>query len=158
MTDRSRTSQATTFPDTSECISLPASAAGITPSILPDGVDLFGQAPAPASPSVPPSTNRVRRIDWANRKSQREFYLHADLFIMAYGPRPPPVRMITGPYELDILIPERSRLDLDNHVKALIDYLVESEFTPGDAKKYLRGYSIHWAPIEHCRVTIRGLP
>ena len=107
---------------------------------------------------VPPSVNRIRRVDWANRKSQREFYLHANLFIIAYGPRPPPVRMITGPYELDILIPERSRLDLDNHVKALIDYLVESEFTPGDAKKYLRGYSIHWAPIEHCRVTIRGLP
>jgi hypothetical protein len=106
---------------------------------------------------IPPSVNAIRRVDWANNKARRQFYLHADLFITAHGPRPPPVRMVTGPYELEILVPDTSRLDLDNHVKSIIDYLVSREFIPGDSKKYLRGYSVHWAPIEHCRVTITGV-
>ena len=107
----------------------------------------------------PPSVNRLRRVDWANRKSQREFYLRADLSIIAHGPRPPPVRMITGPYEIAIQVPESSRLDLDNHHKAIIDYLVSREFVPGDAKKYLRKLTIEWGGVQAaCRVAIRGLP
>jgi hypothetical protein len=106
---------------------------------------------------IPPSVNRIRRVDWANDKKRRSYYLHCDLFLTAHGPRPAPVRVITGPYELDILIPEKSRLDLNNHDKVLVDYLVSREFVVDDNKRYFRGYSVHWAPIEHCRVIIKGL-
>ena len=98
----------------------------------------------------------MRRIDWAKDKKRRQFYLHSDLLLTAYGPRPLPRRLVTGPYELEILIPTKSRADLDNHHKAIIDYLVLRNFVPGDSQKYLRGYSVHWAPIEYCQVTIKG--
>jgi hypothetical protein len=106
---------------------------------------------------IPPSVNRTRRVDWRGNKARKQFYLRCDLFLSAYGPQPLPFRLIKGPYELDILIPMSSRLDLNNHDKVMVDYLVEREFVRGDSQKYLRGYSVHWAPIEHCRVTIRGL-
>jgi hypothetical protein len=106
---------------------------------------------------IPPSVNRIRRVDWANNRKRKEYYLRSDLFLTAYGPRPAPVRMITGPYELTIQIPEKSRLDLDNHHKALIDYLVSREFVPSDNPRYLRRFIVEWALIEHCRVTIHSL-
>src|SRR6516164_5768532 len=46
-------------PDTSGFTSSPASGGGTTPYRCPDTLDLFGQAPAPASPSVPPARARV---------------------------------------------------------------------------------------------------
>ena len=107
----------------------------------------------------PPSVNRLRRVDWASRAQHRNWCLRADLLISAHGPRPPPVRMITGAYEIIIQVPESSRLDLDNHHKAIIDYLVSREFVPGDAKKYLRKLTIEWGGVQAaCRVAIRGLP
>ena len=63
--------------------------------------------------------------------------------------------MIAGPYQLEILLPQTCRLDIDNSIKAMIDYLVSREFTPDDSQ--LEGYSVRRAPIEHCRVTIKGL-
>jgi hypothetical protein len=108
---------------------------------------------------VPPSVNRIRRVDWASKKTRDRYYLHTDLFLSAYGPKPPPVRVITGPYELHIQVPEFSRLDLDNHCKSLIDYLVSREFVSGDSKKYLRRLVIEWATEEvtECQITITGV-
>jgi hypothetical protein len=107
---------------------------------------------------LPPSVNRLRRVDWASFRTRQQFYTHADLFLVAYGPKPPPVRTITGAYELTVQIPDGSRLDLDNHHKALIDYLVSREFVAGDSKKYLRRLVIEWgAPTEYCRITIQGV-
>jgi Holliday junction resolvase RusA-like endonuclease len=102
---------------------------------------------------IPPSVNQLRRVDWASNKYRQKFYLHADLY-----PRPPPVRLVTGPFAIEIQIPEESRLDLDNHAKALIDYLVSREFIPDDAKRYLRKLTIAWgSPVPACRVTITGV-
>lgn len=103
---------------------------------------------------IPPSVNRTRRIDWRNHNAD-DFYLRADLYISAHGPKPAPVRKILGAYELKIQVPESSRLDLDNHCKALIDYLVKREFVGGDSKRYLRRLIIEWgSPSAVCRVTI----
>jgi hypothetical protein len=105
---------------------------------------------------VPPSVNVVRRIDRAGDRKRKQYYLRTDLFLTAYGPRPAPVRLITGAYELRIQIPESlSGIDLDNHCKCLIDYLVSREFVPDDAKRYLRRLIVEWgSPVPACRVTI----
>ena len=107
---------------------------------------------------IPPSVNRIRRVDWAGNKKRREFYLRSDLFLVAHGPRPPPVRLITGAFEIRIQIPESlSGIDLDNHAKALLDYLVSREFIPDDAKRYLRRLVIEWgSPTPACHITIKG--
>ena len=107
---------------------------------------------------IPPSVNRTRRIDWRGHKQKEKWELHAGLFLMAYGPKPLPYgerQQIFGPYELDILLPRTCRLDIDNPIKNIIDYLVLREFTPDDSQ--LEGYSVRRAPIEHCRVTIRAV-
>src|SRR5262252_1577362 len=113
--------------------------------MAPDAI-LYPEVPQSAAVQIcldlpiPPSVNRLRRIDWANTRKHRQWQLHADLFIMANGPRPPPVRMINGPhYKLHIQIPDGSRGDLDNFCKPLIDYLVSREFTPDDM--YLHGFT-----------------
>jgi hypothetical protein len=109
---------------------------------------------------IPPSVNRLRRVDWANHKKRQEYYLRTDLFLTAHGPRPAPVRTITGAYELRIQIPESlSGIDLDNHCKALIDYLVSREFVPDDSKRYLRRLVIEWgSPTPACHITIKARP
>ena len=81
---------------------------------------------------VPPSVNLTRKIDWAGLRWLRKYYLHADLHLTAYGPKPAPVRILTGAYELHIQIPDGARTDLVNHCKVLIDYLVSREFVAGD--------------------------
>jgi len=107
---------------------------------------------------VPPSVNRLRRIDWANHKKHKQWKLHADLHITAYGPRPPPRRMIKGPFELHIVIPANARADLDNFCKALIDYLVSREFVGGDGYGHLRRLIFEWGPPDPaCHVTITGV-
>jgi len=107
---------------------------------------------------VPPSVNRLRKIDWAYNRARQQFYLHADLQLSAYGPHPAPVRMITGPFELHIQAPDDFLGDLDNICKSLIDYLVSREFIPDDSKQYLRRLVVEWgSPVPACRVTITGV-
>src|SRR6516225_9261671 len=93
---------------------------------------------------IPPSVNRTRKIDWAGLRALKEFYLRTDLHLTAYGPRPPPVRLIKGAYEVLIQVPESSGYDLDNHVKTLIDYLVSREFVTDDRARYLRRLVVQW--------------
>jgi len=107
---------------------------------------------------IPPSVNRTKRVDWLGNKKRRQFYLHADLHITAYGPRPVPVRMITGPCVLIFEIPQASRVDLSNHCKVLEDYLVSRQFIAGDDKRYVREIHMKWVDRDVCRVTIEALP
>jgi hypothetical protein len=106
---------------------------------------------------VPPSVNRIRRVDWANHKKRQQFYLRADLFLTAHGPHPAPVRLITGGYEIRIQIPETlCGIDLDNHCKAILDYLVSREIVPDDSKRFLRRLTIEWgSPVPACHITIK---
>ena len=106
---------------------------------------------------IPPSVNRSRRIDWDGHKKVKEFYLRADLFLSAHDrDAPRKTRSITGRYELTITIPEAlSGIDLDNHCKTLIDYLVLRQFVAGDDKRYLRRLVVEWGSALACHVTIK---
>ena len=102
---------------------------------------------------IPPSVNRLRRVDWRGQQQLENFKQLADWMISAaFSPGPAPCRKITGPYQLTIAIPENRRRDLDNYHKAIIDYLVSREFTPDD--RQLRAFTVRWAPIKNCHVTI----
>ena len=109
---------------------------------------------------IPPSVNRTRRVDWGGHKQVKEFYLRSDLFLSAHDREAPrKTRVITGPYQLTIAIPETlSGIDLDNHCKTLIDYLVAREFVAGDGKQHLRRLVVEWAfETVACRITIKDL-
>jgi hypothetical protein len=109
---------------------------------------------------IPPSVNRLRRVDWSNNRGRQEYYLRSDLFLTAYGPRPAPVRLIKGAYEIRIQIPESlSGIDLDNHCKAILDYLVSREIVPDDSRRFLRRLVVEWgSPTPACRITIKAIP
>jgi Holliday junction resolvase RusA-like endonuclease len=108
---------------------------------------------------IPPSVNALRRVDWANNAKRQRYYLHADLHISAYGPKPAPVRIICRPFEVTIQIPEQGpRIDLDNHCKCLLDYLVSREFIPDDNRARLRRLVVEFSQqIQACRVLITEL-
>jgi hypothetical protein len=109
---------------------------------------------------IPPSVNRTRRVDWQGHKQVKEFYTRSDLFLSAHDrDAPRKTRIITGPYQLTIAIPETlSGIDLDNHCKTLIDYLVSREFVAGDDKQHLRRLVVEWAfETVACRITITDL-
>ena len=110
---------------------------------------------------VPPSTNKMRRGGGGPAARWRKaFYKHADGVLQATRPRDPlKAKRLLGRYEATIQINERlSRVDLDNHVKALLDYVVSREFVPDDSPRYLRRLVVEWGcPVNGARVTLRSV-
>jgi Holliday junction resolvase RusA-like endonuclease len=89
----------------------------------------------------PPSVNETRRIDMRKKTKHDEWCRRADQHVMVQRKK---CHKITGPFEIHVIVSEKVRLDLDNVVKHLIDYLVNIEFVPDDRRKYLRKLTVHW--------------
>lgn len=110
---------------------------------------------------VPPSVNRIRKIDWANGRVEKRWRQVADGFVLAAKCRSrDPLRLNRIPrFELHITMSDKhTRMDLDNGIKVLIDYLRLIELIENDAPKNMRRITVEWghAP-EGCRVTVRGV-
>lgn len=89
----------------------------------------------------PPSVNRTRRVDWAGKKHVTAWSNVADGFVLAAKCRSVnPLRMTKiKRFELLITLSEtNNRLDLDNGLKALIDYLRRIELIEDDSPKHMR--------------------
>lgn len=105
---------------------------------------------------APPSVNRTRRIDLTSLRMVNDWKDAADAMVMVTR-RPGEPRRIMGRFELLITVSAaHSRADLDNGLKALIDYLKRIEVIEDDSPKFLRKLTVQWgvAP-EGCRVTVR---
>lgn len=111
---------------------------------------------------APPSVNRTRRVDWKGRRQIEAFANVADAYVMAAkGRANSPLRIEKIPrFELLITLSEsHTRIDLDNGLKALIDYLRRIEVIEDDSPKHMRRLTIEWGRAPHgCRVTIKPLP
>jgi Holliday junction resolvase RusA-like endonuclease len=106
---------------------------------------------------APPSVNSTRRVDWRNHARMKAWQRNADATVMLQGRR----RKIGGRYELLIQLSELVKLDADNGLKCLIDYLRRIDLVVDDSPKYLRRLVVEWchpavAP-EGVRVTIQEL-
>lgn len=65
-------------------------------------------------------------------------------------------RPIAGQVNLEILVSDKSRADLENHAKATVDLFVAHGVIEDDCKAYVRGISLKWSPeIDGVRVTIK---
>lgn len=110
----------------------------------------------------PPSVNRVRRIDWANRKRASRWIEAADkLVIFQRSGTNNPLRngKITGRFEATITLDgQRNLLDADNAIKSILDYAVRIELVTDDSPKFLRRLIVEWgyAP-EGARLTLREI-
>lgn len=110
---------------------------------------------------APPSVNRTRRVDWEGARATKKWAKEADILLMAarcrVRERLP--RKISTTFEATIILSERhTHIDIDNGVKAVIDYLRRVELIEDDSPKYLRRLVVEFgdAPLG-CRVHVRSL-
>jgi Holliday junction resolvase RusA-like endonuclease len=110
---------------------------------------------------APPSVNRTRRIDWSSVKVINTWKNVANAYVLAAkGRKISPLRLVKVPkFELHILLSEHhTKIDLDNGLKVLIDYLRKIELIEDDSPRHLRRLVVEWgaAPFG-CRVTVKAL-
>jgi len=86
---------------------------------------------------LPPalSVNRTRRIDWSAKPAMRQWTKAADALMMSHGRLPD---RILGRFQVTIILPEGSRLDGDNTIKGLVDYVKRIELIRDDSPRYMR--------------------
>lgn len=106
---------------------------------------------------APPSINRVRRVDWKFQKMVDRWKREAGGFVLLQRRGQP--RKVYGPYELLIVMSEaHMRMDLDNGVKSIIDYLQRIDAVEGDDQPRLRKLTVEWGDApQGCRVHIRAI-
>lgn len=108
----------------------------------------------------PISVNRVRKIDFAKLRLSKRWVQMADALVMAARCRQrEPIKKIPGRFEIKIVLCEqRNKLDADNAVKGIIDYLRRIELITNDSKRYMRRVVVEWghAP-EGCRIILTEL-
>lgn len=109
---------------------------------------------------APPSVNRTRKLDFSSLRVTNAWKNVANAYVLAAkGRRNSPLRLTkVSRFELLVVFSETHKLDLDNGLKALIDYLRKIEAIEDDSPKHLRRLIVEFghAPMG-VRVTIRPL-
>lgn len=104
---------------------------------------------------IPPSTNKVRRVDWASRPIIKKWYEQTDKLFLLNKQR---LRknFIAGRYQITITLDENKlRIDPGNTEKSLHDLMKRYGLIMDDSKKYCRGIHIVFGEApEGARVTI----
>src|SRR6266403_2046547 len=96
---------------------------------------------------VPPSVNRTRRIDWKSVRTMTAWINVADAYLLAAkGRSQSPLKMQKiARFELIVTLSEHhTKIDLDNGLKALIDYLRRIELIEDDSYKHMRRLVVQW--------------
>lgn len=108
---------------------------------------------------APPSVNRTRKIDWKGKRQLTSWSNVADAYVLAAKGRAiSPLKLIRVPrFELLVTMSEHhTKIDLDNGLKALIDYLRRIQLIEDDSPKHMRRLVVQWGLAPHgCRVTVR---
>jgi Holliday junction resolvase RusA-like endonuclease len=90
---------------------------------------------------LPPavSVNRTRRVDFGNRQS-KEWVRRADAMVHLAKCRPDnPLKLVpVSRFELRVVLNEKNRLDLDNSLKLVIDFLRRINLIVDDSPKHMR--------------------
>jgi Holliday junction resolvase RusA-like endonuclease len=106
----------------------------------------------------PPSVNKIWRTGNDGRVRRSNVYLDwiaaADIGVMAR--RQYPKRKITGSFEAHIVLGDGGRGDLDNRIKAVLDWAQSRDLIRNDSD--CQRLIAEWGDAEHgCRLTLRGL-
>lgn len=109
---------------------------------------------------APPSVNRTRKLDFSSLRVTNAWKNVANAYVLAAkGRRNSPLRLAkVSRFELLVVFSEHHKLDLDNGLKALIDYLRKIEAIEDDSPRHMRRLVVEFgnAPMG-CRVTIKPL-
>ncbi len=107
----------------------------------------------------PISVNRLRKIYWPADKSAQEWREHADRYVMVAKSRKEVRFERLTRFELHVVMSEdHTKIDLDNGLKLLIDYLHQRDIVANDARENMRRIVVEWghAPAG-CRITIKPI-
>lgn len=94
---------------------------------------------------IPVSVNRSRRIDWNGHQKVKDWVRIADQFLMV-AKAAKQVRFDRLPrYELHITLSEdHCKIDADNGLKLVIDYLRHRDITADDGPQQMRRLVVEW--------------
>lgn len=110
---------------------------------------------------APPSVNRTRKLDFSSLRVTNAWKNVANEYVLVAKTRKNgPLKLTKIPrFELHVVFAETSKLDLDNGLKALIDYLRKIELIEDDSPKHMRRLVVEFglAPFG-CRVTVKPCP
>ena len=106
----------------------------------------------------PPSTNRIWRVRGQRVHRSAEYVQWceaADMRVMA-AKQYPKIK-INGPFSADIALkPHRLGLDLDNRLKAVLDWAQSRSIIEND--KHCRRLTAEWSEqVAECRLTLRSI-
>jgi Holliday junction resolvase RusA-like endonuclease len=129
-----------------------------------DALPSYADAPFHVPPDVvlhlpvPISVNVTRRVDWAAHKKLKIWKRAADQIVLLAKREKIPLKLERiKRFELTITLCEvQSRIDIDNGLKNLIDYLKRIELIEDDSPKHMRALHVVFgeAPLG-CVVTVR---
>lgn len=108
---------------------------------------------------APPSVNRTRKLDFSSLRIVNAWKNVANAYVLAAkGRKISPLKLTKiSRFELHIVLSEHhTKIDLDNGLKALIDYLRKIELIENDSPKHMRRLVVEWghAPFG-CRVRVK---
>ncbi len=109
---------------------------------------------------APPSVNRTRKLDFSSLRIVNAWKAVANEYVLVAKRRkegPLKLNKISK-FELHVVFAETSKLDLDNGLKALIDYLRKIELIENDSPKHMRRLVVEFghAPFG-CRITVKPI-
>lgn len=110
---------------------------------------------------APPSVNRTRKVDWRAGRKFAGWTRAADALVLAAKTRQrDPIKLTRiSRFDLHITISENhTKIDLDNGIKWLIDYLRRIELIEDDGPKHLRRLIVEWGEApEGARIRVVAL-
>jgi Holliday junction resolvase RusA-like endonuclease len=103
----------------------------------------------------PPSVNVTRKLNKAGLRQLAAWQSTADKLVTYQWAQARlkkisrPRHLLNQPVEIAVRLSTKLRIDLDNSLKTLIDYLVRVEIISDDRKKFVKRITVEWcAPSE----------
>jgi len=118
---------------------------------------------APIVLDLPPplSVNKTRRYDWSSHKRAQAWTRAADALVLVAKCRVEnPFRpLLIKRFQLKVTLSEaHTKIDLDNSIKLVCDYLRRIDVIEDDSWKHMRRLVVEWGDApEGCRVEVQPL-
>jgi hypothetical protein len=102
----------------------------------------------------PPSVNKTRKHDPATLSAYKAWHRACDQLVLTQKRGRLP--KIKGPWQATITLrDDASRADMDNGIKATIDYAVRINLVEGDSRKIFRRLVVEFGEAPHgCRIKV----
>lgn len=103
----------------------------------------------------PPSVNALFATDWkTKRRFKSKVYEHwlSEAEAVLWNSKLIPLK---GPVKIGLTIEDTGSVDLANHEKCVVDFLVKHGLIEGDGRKIVRELNLKWGMVSGCIVEIQ---